>query len=242
MDEPAPLIACVFGATGGIGGALVEALAAREDVGLVYAGGRRQPAPTGKVTPFRFDLTDEGSIAAAAQAMSATPPSLVIVATGALMFTDGAGPEKSYRAIEKDRLADMLALNTIGPALIAKHVLPLLPREGRGVFAALSARVGSIGDNQLGGWHSYRASKAALNMLVRDFAIEMRRSHRDAVVVALHPGTVDTALSRAFQRNMREGQLTTPEHSALHLLQVIESLTPSESGGFFAWDGQPIPF
>jgi NAD(P)-dependent dehydrogenase (short-subunit alcohol dehydrogenase family) len=139
-------------------------------------------------------------------------------------------------------MAALFALNTIGPAVIAKHMLPLLPRGRRSVFAALSARVGSITDNRLGGWHSYRASKAGLNMLVRDFAIEMRRTHPHSVIVALHPGTVDTPLSRAFQRNLPDGQLTTSQDAAMHLLAVLDGLTPAESGGFFAWDGQPIPF
>ena len=242
-----PLTACVFGATGGIGRALVEALAARDDVALVHAGGRRVPefdaAQTGtKVRPFQFDLTDEATILAAANGMADAPPDLIIVATGALTFADGTAPEKSLRAMDAGRMAAIFALNTIGPALIAKHILPLLPRERRGVFAALSARVGSVSDNRLGGWHSYRASKAALNMLVRNFAIEMRRSHHHAVVVALHPGTVDTGLSRAFQRNLPAGQLTTSADAAAHLLTVLEGLSEADSGGFFAWDGQPIAF
>ena len=174
--------------------------------------------------------------------MAAAPPGITIVATGALAFGDGAPPEKTLRAIDADRMAGLLAVNTIGPALVAKHVLPLLPRDRRTVFACLSARVGSISDNRLGGWHSYRASKAALNMLVRDFAIEMRRTHPQAIVVALHPGTVDTALSHTFQRNLPEGQLTSPAQAAGHLLQVIDALTPQDSGGFFAWDGSAIPF
>jgi NAD(P)-dependent dehydrogenase (short-subunit alcohol dehydrogenase family) len=240
------LNACVFGATGGIGSALVEALAARADVALVHAGGRRVPVFDGreasKVRPFQFDLNDEATIAAAAHGIALDPPDLIVVATGALTFADGTAPEKSLRAIDADRMAQMFALNTIGPVLIAKHMLPLLPRERRGVFAALSARVGSISDNRLGGWHSYRASKAALNMLVRNFAIEMRRSHPEALVVALHPGTVDTGLSRAFQRNLPEGQLTTSGEAAAHLVAVLNGLTPADNGGVFAWDGQPIPF
>jgi NAD(P)-dependent dehydrogenase (short-subunit alcohol dehydrogenase family) len=234
--------ACVFGAGGGIGGALVRALAAREDIALVHAGSRRVPANGPKVRPFHFDLTDEASIAAAAATMAHEPPEIVIVATGALAFADGAGPEKSLGAIDPVRMANLFALNTIGPAMIAKHVVPLLRRDRPAVFAVLSARVGSIGDNRLGGWHSYRASKAALNMLVRTIAVELGRTHPQAVLVALHPGTVDTPLSRPFQRNLRDGQLTTSEQAAAHLLNVIDSLTPEHSGGFFAWDGQPIAF
>jgi len=232
----------VFGAGGGIGGALVRALAAREDIALVHTGSRRVPATGPKVRPFHFDLTDEASIAAAAATMADDPPEIVIVATGALAFADGAGPEKSLGAIDPVRMANLFALNTIGPAMIAKHVVPLLRRDRRAVLAVLSARVGSIGDNWLGGWHSYRASKAALNMLVRTIAVELGRTHPQAVLVALHPGTVDTPLSRPFQRNLRDGQLTTSEQAAAHLLNVIDGLTPADSGGFFAWDGQPIAF
>ena len=232
----------MFGAGGGIGGALVRALAAREDIALVHTGSRRVPATGPKVRPFHFDLTDEASIAVAAATMAHDPPEIVIVATGALAFADGAGPEKSLGAIDPVRMANLFALNTIGPAMIAKHVVPLLRRDRRAVLAVLSARVGSIGDNRLGGWHSYRASKAALNMLVRTIAVELGRTHPQAVLVALHPGTVDTPLSRPFQRNLRDGQLTTSEQAAAHLLSVIDSLTPADSGGFFAWDGQPIAF
>lgn len=232
----------MFGAGGGIGGALVRALAAREDIALVHTGSRRVPATGPKVRPFHFDLTDEASIAVAAATMAHDPPEIVIVATGALAFADGAGPEKSLGAIDPVRMANLFALNTIGPAMIAKHIVPLLRRDRPAVFAVLSARVGSIGDNRLGGWHSYRASKAALNMLVRTIAVELGRTHPQAVLVALHPGTVDTPLSRPFQRNLRDGQLTTSEQAAAHLLSVIDSLTPADSGGFFAWDGQPIAF
>ncbi|NCQ64500.1 MAG: SDR family oxidoreductase, partial [Alphaproteobacteria bacterium] len=128
------------------------------------------------------------------------------------------------------------------PALIAKHFLPLLPRDRRSVFAALSARVGSISDNGIGGWHSYRASKAALNMLVRNYAIELGRTHKHAVCVALHPGTVDTALSQPFQSNLPEGQLTAPAEAAGNLLRVIDGLTPEDSGHLFDWAGERVEF
>jgi len=236
------MIACVFGASGGIGGALVDALAAREDVALVYAGSRLGEGNGDKVHPFRFDLDEEGTLIAAADAMQGDPPDLVIVSTGGLHFADGTGPERSYRALDAARMAQMLALNAIGPALIAKHVLPLLPKDRRSVFAALSARVGSISDNGLGGWHSYRASKAALNMLMRNFAIELGRTHPHAIVAALHPGTVDTPLSRPFQRNLPDGQLAAPETAAANLLAVIDGFDVKNSGGFFAWDGKPIPY
>lgn len=239
--------ACVFGATGGIGSALVRALATRDDVAVVHAGGRVLPelpdCPGGdKVRPFRFDLGDEASILAAVEEIAGTPPDLVIVATGVLAFADGTAPEKSLRALDGDKMAEMFMRNAIGPALIAKHMLPRFARDRRAVFAALSARVGSISDNRLGGWHSYRASKAALNMLVRNFAIELRRTHPQAVVAALHPGTVDTPLSREFQRNLPPGQLTEPSQAAARLVGVMDALSPADSGGFFGWEGEPIAF
>ena len=216
----------VFGAGGGIGAALVSTLISNRDIAEVFALSRAPDtaAFTGAIR-LRCDLTDEASIAAAAMAIG-SPLDLCIVATGVLTLPDGSGPEKS--------------LNTIGPALIAKHFLPLLPRDRRAVFAALSARVGSIGDNRLGGWHSYRASKAALNMLIRNFAIELGRTHKQAICVGLHPGTVATGLSAPFQRGVPAERLFTPDESAAHLLRVIDGLTPADSSECFAWDGQRV--
>lgn len=195
------------------------------------------------MAPFSFDLTDEPSIALAAESIAAGGPlDLVIVATG-ILHGDGANmPEKSWRTIDGAEMAEIIAINTIGPALVAKHMLPLLRRDRRAVFAALSARVGSIGDNRLGGWHSYRASKAALNMLVRNFAIEFAARNPQGVVVSVHPGTVDTALSRPFQRNVRPETLLQPEQSAAHILSLLEGLSPADSGDFFAWSGERIEF
>ncbi len=168
---------------------------------------------------------------------------MILVATGMLHNdVEGITPEKSLRAIEPDAMARLFAINTIGPALIAKHFLPLLPKDRRAVFAVLSAKVGSIGDNGLGGWHSYRASKAALNMLIRNFAIEMARSHPLAVIAALHPGTVDSNLSQPFQRKVRPDSLFTPDRAAEQLLSVIDGLTPDAAGGLFAWDGRRLPW
>ncbi len=234
---------CVFGASGGIGSALCSRLAQDERVARIYAGSRRPIAPeSDKTSPFSFDLHDEDTIAAAAREIFREGPlDIVIVATGILQ-TEDIRPERTWRALEAADMAHMFAVNTIGPALIAKHTLPLLRREGRAVFAALSAKVGSIEDNRIGGWHSYRASKAALNQLIRNFAIELQRSNRDAIAVALHPGTVDTALSKPFQRGLPAGQLTTPQACADNLLQVLGGLGPEDSGQLFGWDGQRIPF
>lgn len=234
--------AIVFGASGGVGRALASRLVSAGTYAQVYAGSRRASTdlPAG-VVPFTFDLSDEPSIAAAVNLDPA--PELVIVATGLLHdAARGIAPEKSLRALDGAAMAQLFAVNTIGPALIAKHVLPRLPRDRRAVFAVLSARVSSITDNRLGGWHAYRASKAALNMLVRNFAIELARSHPQAIVVGLHPGTVDSALSAPFQRGLAPQQLFTPAQSAEHLLAVVAGLTPADSGHLFAWDGKRLPF
>lgn len=247
MNSPSPALpqalrCAVFGASGGIGGALADALAARADVAEVHAGSRRGDTPgVGKVRPFAFDLQDEASIATACAGIGG-PLDMVLIATGRLTRADGTGPEKSYRALSADGMAELFAVNTIGPALIAKHTLPLLQRDRRAVFAALSARVGSIADNRLGGWHAYRASKAALNMLVKNLALELARTHPQAIAVTLHPGTVDTGLSAPFQRGVAEGKLFTPAFSAGALLGVLMGLTPADSGGLFAWDGARVPF
>lgn len=231
----------VFGANGGIGAALVSQLAARSDVAEVHALARK-PLQTGaKVHAHTFDLADEATIAAACATIGG-PLDLVIVATGRLVRDNGEGPEKSWRALNADAMAEMFAINAIGPALIGKHCAPLLRKGGKPVFAAISAKVGSIADNRLGGWHSYRASKAALNMMVRNFAIELGRSNPAAIAVTLHPGTVDTPLSRPFQRNVPTEKLFTAEQSATYLLGVIDGLTPADTGTLKSWDGSTLPF
>ena len=236
-DYVRPGVAVVVGAGGGIGRALAAGLAARGGFDAVHALSRSGGAVPGCVAGV-IDVGDEASNAAAAAGLGA-PVSLVIVATGVL-HGPGFAPEKSWRMIEGAAMAEVLRLNTIGPALVSKHFLPLLPRRGRAAFAALSARVGSIGDNRTGGWHSYRASKAALNMLIQCFAIEMRARNADAFCVGLHPGTVDTGLSAPFQRGVAADKLFTPEYSATRLLAVLDGLGAADSGGVFAWDGARV--
>ncbi len=236
-----PRSAAVFGASGGIGRAMCEGLAARGCT-RIHAGSRAGTGPdVAGVMPFAFDLADEPSIAAAAAAMKDDPPEWVIIATGVLTLPDGTGPERSYKRLEAATMAEVFALNTIGPALIARHMLPLMPRGRPFTFAALSARVGSISDNRLGGWHSYRASKAALNMLLKNFALEIARTHPEGVVVGLHPGTVDSALSQPFQSGLAEGQLTRPQDAAANLIGVLAGLTPAQSGRVFDFRGEEVP-
>ena len=231
--------AAIFGASGGIGNALATALADRG--ADVWAGSRSGRAVDSRFRGFRFDLTDESSIAAVAEHMAENPPDMVLVATGILTLADGTGPERSFRKLRAEAMEEAFRINTIGPALIAKHMLPLLARDRYAFFGALSARVASISDNGLGGWHSYRASKAALNMLLKNFAIEMKRTHKGAVVVGLHPGTVDTDLSTPFQSNLPDGQVVPPAQAAANLLAVIDSLEPGDSGKLFDWQGAEIP-
>ena len=222
----------VIGASGAIGGACARLLAELYPTAQVHAFARD--------SELRIDYDDEASIAAAAElAAQAGPLDLVLVATG-MLHSGTTLPEKSLRDLSGDKFARIFAANTITPALIAKHFLPRLGRERPAVFAAISARVGSISDNQLGGWYAYRASKAALNMIIKNAAIEMSRRNKKAIVAGLHPGTVDSPLSKPFQANVAAGKLFTPEYSAQKLIQVLESLTPEHSGQCLAWDGEVI--
>lgn len=228
--------AVIIGASGGIGHAFETALIEEGAFEVVHGFARSRTGAQ------HIDLMDEASIAAAAAHVAkGPPPTLVIVATG-LLHDGTRGPEKALRDLDPVWLARVHAVNAIGPVMVAKHFLPLMPRPGRVVFAALSARVGSISDNRLGGWHGYRASKAALNMLVRNLAIEEKRRNDRSIVVALHPGTVDTGLSRPFQGNVAAGKLFDAERAALQLLDVIEGLKPHDSGKLFDFEGLEIPF
>ena len=235
--------AVIIGSSGGIGAALCEQLAARDSVSAVYALSRAGEKPSGtNIIALPLDVKNEDSIADAAQAIAADgAPDLVIVAAGILSDENGLMPEKSLRQQSADAFETVFAVNTIGPALVAKHFLPIMPRKARAVFAALSARVGSISDNRLGGWHAYRASKAALNMLIRNYAIEQARRNEAFIAVGLHPGTVDTALSKPFQSGVPDKQLFRPDQSARYLLDVIDGLSPSDSGKVFDWAGKEIP-
>lgn len=230
---PAGGVAIVVGSSGGIGSALLARLSGQSRFSTVLGLERRSSPP--------LDLTDEASIAAAASKVEAlrTDVRLVIDASG-ILHDDGLSPEKTWRDLDAAQLARAFAVNAIGPALLMKHFLPLLPRQGRSVFATLSARVGSIGDNRLGGWYGYRASKAALNQLVRTASIELGRRQPAALCVALHPGTVATSLSAPFVKAGLDVQ--TPEQAAGRLLEVVDRLPPGSSGGFFDHRGDPVPW
>ena len=233
----------VVGSTGGIGGAFIDKLAASEQVSKIYALSRAgQSHPSSKVANLTFDFTNEASIEAAAEALRETGAfDLCIIATG-LLQGQGIAPEKNMRAMSLEAFQTSFMVNTFGPALTAKYFLPLMRRDRKAVLAALSARVGSISDNRIGGWYAYRASKAALNMVLKTLSIEFGRRFKDTIIIGMHPGTVDTGLSKPFQRNVPDGKLFTPEFSAEKLLAVIDQVGPKDSGLLFAWDGEQVPF
>jgi NAD(P)-dependent dehydrogenase (short-subunit alcohol dehydrogenase family) len=218
--------ALIIGASGGIGQAVVRELDAR---GVHVTGLSR--------STHGLDVTDEGSIARAVSALSG-PYDVVFIAVGALEPA-GQPPEKAIREVTQTSLAASLAVNAFGPMLVLKHVLPLVAKDAAAVLAVLSARVGSIGDNRIGGWHSYRASKAALNQLVHGAAIELKRTHKAATLVCLHPGTVATPFTRKYAASHKA---TPPDQAARNLVDVMAGLSPEQSGGFFDYAGKEIPW
>ena len=222
--------ALVIGASGGIGQAFVQVLQAHPRCGEVV-GLHRRSMP-------RLDLDDEASIASAADALRGGGKFHLIIHAAGVLHTEGFMPEKKLGDLGYAQLEAIFRINTFGPGLVLRHFGPMLD-AGRGVLAVLSAKVGSIEDNRLGGWYSYRASKAALNMLLKTAAIEVRRSHPQAVLASLHPGTVNTHLSQPF----KGGQIgrAAPD-AARDMLGVLNRLTPADSGGFFAYSGERLPW
>lgn len=232
--------AAIWGAGGGLGRAFLRHLSDDPGCREVVAISRAPAAAAGKVRPMGYDPADPQSIDEAARgAANGGSLDLVVVATGTLHGED-YGPEKALRQLAPEAFLEVVRINTLLPALIARASVGDLSKE-RSVFAALSARVGSIADNRLGGWYSYRASKAALNQVLRNVAIEVARKNKGAVIAGLHPGTVDTGLSEPFQANVPEGKLFTPDYSAGELLSVIDRLTADQSGLVFDYAGKPVP-
>ena len=216
----------IIGASGGIGSALVEHFEAQ---GMRVMGLSR--------SADGLDLSDEPSVARVLGALDGTFD-LIIVATGALNI-DGAEPEKQLAAIEASAMADQFAVNAIGPALCLKYANYLLPKTGRSVFAILTARVGSIGDNRMGGWYSYRAAKAAANQIVHTAAIEIARKRKDAIVVALHPGTVATPFTAKYAGRH---ETVSAAEAASNIVSVLDALSPGQTGKFFDWAGETVPW
>ncbi len=247
--------ALVVGASGGIGFALTSALLADPSVEQVHAAVRRikegselgnlMQRESGRLFVHLMDVCDDQSISNASEQVAKHTPSLVLIVNTAGLLHDASTnpavyPERRLDEVESHSLMASFQVNAVGPVLVAKHFARLLPRRNRAVFANISARVGSISDNRLGGWYSYRASKAAQNMMTRNLSIELARRHSQLICVALHPGTVNTQLSKPFQRNVPDKQLFTAAHAAEQLLAVIDNLRLSDSGQFLAWDGKPI--
>jgi NAD(P)-dependent dehydrogenase (short-subunit alcohol dehydrogenase family) len=231
----------LVGASGGIGQAIIKRLLCDDRVEAVYGLSRtEQRFDDPRYHYSKINYEDESTIASAI-AQLPSELDMVIVATGLLHDGAEVQPEKSFKQLSMTSLHKTMLVNMIGPSLVAKYCLPAMRKESKTVFAALSARVGSISDNRLGGWYGYRASKAALNMILKTFSIELRRTHPQSVIVGLHPGTVDTHLSQPFQRNVSAQQLFTVDFSAECLLTVINQLQPADSGDCFAWDGKKVP-
>jgi len=224
-------VAVVVGASGGIGSALVRGLDASGRFRTVIALSRDSHPP--------LDLTREETIRdAAAHVAGIGAPSLVIVATG-LLHRAGMEPERTYRALTAENMAMSFAINALGPALVLKHMLPLVPKRERAVVAVLSAKLGSISDNRLGGWYSYRASKAALNQIIRTAAVELGRTHPKAACVAIHPGTVATNLTEGFAKTGLHIQM--PDQAAEAILTLLDRITTSQSGAFLDRKGSELP-
>ena len=233
---------CVVGASGGIGRCLLKKLDNDQSVKSIYTFSRKEISPiSNKVKPFHIDITSEDSVKKASSHITNQSIDLIVVATG-ILHDDGIVPEKRISDLNSMNMRKLYEVNTIGPAMIAKYFIPLLDSTEKSVFAVLSARVGSIKDNSLGGWTSYRASKAALNMIIKTISIETARTIPNAIIVGLHPGTVDTNLSKPFQKNISKEKLFSPNYTVEKLLSVINNLEAKDSGGFFAWDGKQIDY
>ena len=230
----------IVGATGAIGKAFLEHYVKDDLVENVFAFSRKKISfENRKIKSFDLDIENQASIEDAAQNIKDYPIDTIIVATG-ILHSENFGPEKSIREINYSTMAKVMAVNTIGPALIGRYFIPLLRKDIKTVLAFLSARVGSISDNKLGGWYSYRASKTALNQVVKNFSIELKRTNPKAVVLALQPGTVDSNLSEPFKKNVAKGKLFSPEQSRELLSDIIAKATIKDSGNLIAYDGEII--
>ena len=230
----------IIGATGGIGAAFVDELSTHENVKNIFVLSRKKPQnlPT-QIKWLPIDIVDEASIRNAVENMGTMKLDIVINATGILSVGEKS-PERSLRDINFNNFEKVFAVNTHAPAMLMKNFLPMLNKERKSVFVNLSARVGSITDNQLGGWYAYRASKAALNMLIKTASIEIARTNKNAIVMGLHPGTVDTNLSKPFKANVPEGKLFTPEFSISSMLKVINNIQINDTGLCLDWQGEVI--
>lgn len=243
--------ALVVGASGGLGAAFVRRLLEQPDLRRVFAWSRSKAAPEALSGDSRIiwrtgvDLERQETIRETAAELSSADGNLRLVVNAAGLLHDasaGLEPERRLDQIEAAALSRSFAVNAIGPMLVLREVLGHVPRRQRSLLISISARVGSIGDNRLGGWYGYRASKAALNQLHRSLSVELGRSRPEAVVLVLHPGTVDTSLSEPFQRNVKPQKLFDADAVAARLLRLADSADADDSGGFFAWNGESVPW
>ncbi|QIR38035.1 SDR family NAD(P)-dependent oxidoreductase [Tolypothrix sp. PCC 7910] len=253
IDEINHVNALIVGANQGIGFGFVKNLLQDTRITKIYATYRQLESASElinlaaehseKLICLPLDITEESQIAEAVQTIRNQVNKLHLVVNCVGLLHDGTlQPEKSLRQINPENLLRYFQINSIGSVLLAKHLLPLFKHKERNVFASISAKIGSIGDNQLGGWYGYRASKAALNMFMRTVAIEYGRSSPQTLVVTLHPGTTDTRLSRPFQSNVPPEKLFSVEHTVSQLINVIEHLQEGDSGQFFSWNGSRLPW
>lgn len=231
----------IIGASGTIGSTFVKHLNKNYPQAEIHAISRQiNKSKELKITSYEIDYNCEDSIKDIAyQVSQKLPLDLIINATG-ILHDDMVSPEKSFRNLTPESMRYLYEIDCIIPSMIAKHFVPKLNKNNRSVFAALSARIGSISDNNLGGWYSYRAAKAALNMMIRTTSIEAKRSNQKAIIVGLHPGTVDSPLSKPFQKNLPKGQLLTPDFSVSSMTQVLNQLSCKNTGKIFAFDGEEI--
>jgi len=229
----------LFGATGSIGNAILNRVCELYPNANIHAFSQSEPTTkVASVSYSQIDYSNEDSIATIASNFDKNLD-LVFVATG-ILHNDDLSPEKSLKQISTSNFEKLFAANTIFPAMVAKHFIPKLNTKSKSIFTSISARVGSVSDNKLGGWYAYRMSKAALNMFIKTASIETSRTNKNAVIVGLHPGTVDSELSKPFQARVPEGKLFTAQYSAEKLIEVLENLTVTDTGKCFAWDGKEI--
>lgn len=237
----------VYGASGSLGASILQQLQPLAKWSRVIAASRNGPDPESfadDVDCLSFDPSEESSVAKFKQQLQGQELGVLVNAAGMLHGKDESDlmPEKKLSDCSEEAFQALFASNSVQPALLVQAVAEFLPRKDPALMVSLSARVGSIGDNRMGGWYAYRASKAALNMLNRCWSIELGRRHKGLISICWHPGTVDSALSEPFQRNVPAEKLFSPQQSAAYLKQCLEGLTRDDSGGFFAWDGQTIPW
>ena len=233
----------IIGASGAIGEAFLEHFLNSSEAEKLYLFSRSEVSNQDvRVIHQYIDIEDEDSIEEAANTIPNHENLDYIIASTGILYTDNVLPEKSVKDLSYAKFSKLYAVNTIGPALIGKHFIHKLSSNSRSIFAVLSARVGSISDNILGGWYSYRCSKAALNMLIKNFSIEARRKNPNLIAVGLHPGTVESTLSKPFYSNIRSDKILSPEYSVIKMVRVLENLTYEDSGKLFAWDGSIIDF